>query len=184
MPVKQHVQEIWRSRGGRRRDLPRPLRLCCVGARGPGTLNSGPCSGWSPEGMDVCILPVLYRIQIPTRALISYVAGHGEWNHLLGLDSGLAAVSSVVVTEGSVVDRITVVVSHEWLTSFDAVEQFRLWIPFQSHGTDDTFDFVRVPPMFYQDIFYCHVSREDHHVVVTLSAHQLTLLTYAVSSLA
>lgn len=35
--------------------------------------------------------------------------------NLLGLDSGLAAVSSVVVAEGSVVDRITVVVSHEWL---------------------------------------------------------------------
>lgn len=35
--------------------------------------------------------------------------------NLLGLDSGLAAVSSVIVTEGSVVDRITVVVSHEWL---------------------------------------------------------------------
>ncbi len=35
--------------------------------------------------------------------------------NLLGLDSGLAAVSAVIVTEGSVVDRVTVVVSHEWL---------------------------------------------------------------------
>jgi len=35
--------------------------------------------------------------------------------NLLGLDSGLAAVSSIIVTEGSVVDWITVVVSHEWL---------------------------------------------------------------------
>lgn len=43
---------------------------------------------------------------------------YGKWKpatNLLGLDSGLAAVSSVVVAEGSVVDRITVVVSHEWL---------------------------------------------------------------------
>lgn len=35
--------------------------------------------------------------------------------HLLSLDCGLAAVASVVAAEGSVVDCITVVVSHEWL---------------------------------------------------------------------
>lgn len=39
-----------------------------------------------------------------------------------GLDSGLAAVSSVVVTEGSVVDRIAVVVSHERLNQMDQGE--------------------------------------------------------------
>lgn len=54
--------------------------------------------------MDVFVLSVLNSIGIPTGALISYVTRHGEWNHLLGLDSGLAAVPSVVVTEGSVVD--------------------------------------------------------------------------------
>lgn len=35
--------------------------------------------------------------------------------HLLSLDCGLAAVASIVAAEGSVVDRITVVVSHKWL---------------------------------------------------------------------
>lgn len=35
--------------------------------------------------------------------------------HLLSLDCGLAAVASVVAAEGSVVDRVTVVVSHERL---------------------------------------------------------------------
>ena len=39
----------------------------------------------------------------------------GTATNLLGLDGGLAAVSSIVVAEGSVVDRITVVVSHERL---------------------------------------------------------------------
>ena len=35
--------------------------------------------------------------------------------YLLGLDGGLAAVSSVVVAEGPVVHRVTVVVPHERL---------------------------------------------------------------------
>lgn len=35
--------------------------------------------------------------------------------YLLGLDGGLTAVSSVVVAEGSVVDRVAVVVPHERL---------------------------------------------------------------------
>lgn len=35
--------------------------------------------------------------------------------YLLGLDGGLTAVSSVVVAEGSVVDRVAVVVPHEQL---------------------------------------------------------------------
>lgn len=43
------------------------------------------------------------------------IVRHRGATYLLGLDSGLAAVSSIVVTEGSVVERITVVVSHEWL---------------------------------------------------------------------
>lgn len=38
-------------------------------------------------------------------------------------------------------------------------------------------DFVRVPPVLFKHTFDCHVAREDHHVVVTLSAAQLTLLT-------
>lgn len=134
--------------------------------------------------MDMFILSVLYSVGIPTGALIPYVTGHREGNHLLGFDSGLAAVSSIIVTEGSVVDRITVVVSHEWLTAFDAVEQFWVWIPFQSHCADYTLDFMRVPPVLFKYVLHCHVAGEDHHVVVTLSARQLALLTYAVSSLA
>ena len=51
-------------------------------SKGPGTLNRGPRSGWSPQGMDVFILSVLYGVWIPTGALIPYVAGHGERNHL------------------------------------------------------------------------------------------------------
>lgn len=53
-------------------------------SKGPGTLNRGPCSGRSPQGMDMFILSVLYSIGIPTGALIPYVTGHGEWNHLGG----------------------------------------------------------------------------------------------------
>lgn len=130
------------------------------------------------------VLSVLYSVGIPTGALIPYVAGHGERNHLLGLDGGLAAVSSVIVTEGPVVHCITVVVSHERLTSLDAVKQLWVWIPLQSHRTDYTLDFVWVPPVLFKYTFYCHVAREDHHVIYALSARQLTLLTYAMSSLA
>lgn len=59
-----------------------------------------------------------------------------------------------------------------------------MWIPFQSHCADYTLDFMRVPPVLFKYIFNCHVAGEDHYVVVTLSARQLALLTYAVSSLA
>lgn len=38
-------------------------------------------------------------------------------------------------------------------------------------------DFVRVPPVLFENIFNCHVARQDHHVAVTLPAAQLTLLT-------
>lgn len=105
MPFKQHVQEI----GGREEEdeggVFASAALAVLSWReGPGTLNRGPCSGWSPQGMDMFILSVLYGVGIPTGALIPYVTGHGEGNHLLGLDSGLATVSSIVVTEGSVVD--------------------------------------------------------------------------------
>ena len=48
----------------------------------PGTSSRGPRSGWSPQGMDVLILSVLYSVGIPAGALIPYVAGHGERNHL------------------------------------------------------------------------------------------------------
>lgn len=70
--------------GGRRRRVgqPRPLWLCCVDARVPGTLNRGPCSGWSPQGVDMFILSILDGVGISTGALIPNVAGHGEWNHL------------------------------------------------------------------------------------------------------
>ena len=82
MPVKQHVQEI----GGREEDegggsASAALAVLCW-SKGPGTLNRGPRSGWSPQGMDVFILSVLYGVWIPTGALIPYVAGHGERNHL------------------------------------------------------------------------------------------------------
>lgn len=36
---------------------------------------------------------------------------------------------------------------------------------------------MRVPPVLFKYTFNCHVAREDHHVVVTLPARQLTLLT-------
>lgn len=52
-----------------------------------GTLNRGPCAGRSPEGVEVFILPVLESIQIPAGAFISYVTGHGEWNHLRGREN-------------------------------------------------------------------------------------------------
>lgn len=82
MPVKQHVQEI----GGREEDegggsASATLAVLCW-SKGPGTLNRGPCTGWSPQGMDVFILSVLDSVGIPTGALIPYVTGHGEWNHL------------------------------------------------------------------------------------------------------
>ena len=51
-------------------------------SKGPGTFNRGPRSGWSPQGMDMFVLSVLYSIGIPTGALIPYVTGHGEGNHL------------------------------------------------------------------------------------------------------
>lgn len=53
-----------------------------------------------------------------------FILKYKHATNLLGLDSGLAAVSSVVVTEGSIVDRITVVVSHEWLYRKKTVRQF------------------------------------------------------------
>lgn len=53
-------------------------------SKGPGTFNRGPRSGWSPQGMDMFVLSVLYSVGIPTGALIPYVTGHGEGNHLGG----------------------------------------------------------------------------------------------------
>lgn len=89
MPVKQHVQET----GGREEDEGRwglgvwvssaTLAMLCW-SKGPRTLNRGPVTDRSPQGMDVFILPVLYGIGIPAGALVSYVARHGEWNHLTG----------------------------------------------------------------------------------------------------
>ena len=38
-------------------------------------------------------------------------------------------------------------------------------------------DFMWVPPVLLEHTFHCHVARENHHFVVTLSAWQLTLLT-------
>lgn len=52
---------------------------------------------------------------------------HKHDTNLLGLDSGLAAVSSIVVTEGSVVDRITVVVSHERLHDREGGNETKPW---------------------------------------------------------
>lgn len=71
--------------------------------------------------MDGLLLSVLRGVGVPAGALVPDVAGHWERDHLLGLDGRLAAVPSIVVTEGSVVHRVTVVVSHEGLASFDAV---------------------------------------------------------------
>lgn len=50
--------------------------------------------------------------------------------NLLGLDRGLAAVSSVIVTEGSVVHRVTVVVPHERLQqqNGDREKRTETWI--------------------------------------------------------
>lgn len=51
---------------------------------------------------------------------VRFILTYKHATNLLGLDSGLAAVSSVIVTEGSVVDRVAVVVSHEWLYQRDS----------------------------------------------------------------
>ena len=38
----------------------------------------------SPQGVDVLLLPVLHGVGIPAGALIPYVAGHRERDHLVG----------------------------------------------------------------------------------------------------
>lgn len=45
------------------------------------------------------------------------------------------------------------------------------------HEAQNYLDFVWVPPMLFKYTFGGHVAREDHHVVVALSAAQLTLFT-------
>lgn len=118
----------------------------------------------------MCLLSVLDSIRVPAGTLVSNVTRHGEWNHLLGLDSGLAAVSSIVVAESPVVYSVTVVVSHERLTSLDAMEQLWVWVPLQSHCTHYTLDFLWVPPVLLKHVLHGHVAREDHHFVYALSA--------------
>lgn len=54
---------------------------------------------------------------------MSFILRYDRATNLLGLDSGIAAVSPVIVTVGSVVDRVTVVVSHEWLHNKEAMYQ-------------------------------------------------------------
>ena len=39
---------------------------------------------WSPQGVDVLLLSVLRGVGIPAGALIPYVAGHRERDHLVG----------------------------------------------------------------------------------------------------
>lgn len=38
-------------------------------------------------------------------------------------------------------------------------------------------DFVRVSPVLFEDTLHRHVTREDHYIIVLLSAHQLTLIS-------
>lgn len=63
-----------------------------------------------------------------------------------------------------------------WITELCEVRLSELWGGYK-HTERTHLDFVRVPPVLFKYTFYCHVAREDHHIVVTLSACQLTLLT-------
>lgn len=63
-----------------------------------------------------------------------------------------------------------------WITELCEVRLSELWGG-HKHTERTHLDFVRVSPVLFKYTFYCHVAREDHHVVVTLSACQLTLLT-------
>lgn len=47
--------------------------------------------------------------------LVSWAAGEEGTAYLFGLHRGCAAVPTIVVAEGSVVDGITIIVSHEGL---------------------------------------------------------------------
>lgn len=81
MTVKQHVQET----GGREEDEGGIFgRFGCVvleeGSKGDGQRSLLR----SAQGMDAIILSVLDSIVVSAGALIPYVTGHGEWNHLGG----------------------------------------------------------------------------------------------------
>lgn len=72
---------------------------------------------------------------------MSDVTRHWEWYDLFGGDSGVATVTAVIVAEGSIVDGITVIVTHERLTTPDAVKGLWVGVPLQTHSTYDALNF-------------------------------------------
>lgn len=115
-------------------------------------------------------LSVLQGVGVPASTLSSDVTRHGERNHLLSLDSGMAAIASIIVAVGSVVDGVTVIVTHERLTSFYAAQDFRMGVPLQAHGADYVLDFGRVHPVMSHNAAGRHVVRQNYHIVVTVPA--------------
>lgn len=115
------------------------------------------------------ILSVLQGVGIPTCTFFSDIAGRGKWGDLLSLDSGMAAVSSIIVAVSSVVDGITVIITHERLTAFDAVKDFWMRVPLQTHSTHDVLNFRRIHPVMSENADGCHVTRQDDHIIAAVS---------------
>lgn len=88
----------------------------------------------SPE----VFLAVFLGFGVPTSTVSLQVTGHREGSDLFSLHCGGTAIPSIIVAEGSIVDGITVIVSHEGLTAFDTVNQSRVRIPLEASSADNS----------------------------------------------
>lgn len=98
---------------------------------------------------------------------------------LFGLHRGRAAVPTIVVAEGSVVDGIAVIVSHEGLTAFDTVDHSRVRVPLEASRADDSLHPRGVQPV--RDVTDGHVRGQDNGLAVVIQAGSGTLGPYGVA---
>lgn len=118
-------------------------------------------------------------LRVPTSTVTLYVTRHREGGDLFGLHRRRAAIPTIVVAEGSVVDGITVIVSHEGLTAFDTVDQRRVRVPLETGRADDSLHSCGVQPV--GDVTYGHVHWQDDGLAVVVQARGGTFRPYGVA---
>lgn len=116
---------------------------------------------------------VFLGFRVPTGTVFLEVTGHGKGSDLFGLDCGSATVPTIIVAEGSIVDGIAIIVSHEWLTAFDTVDQSRVGIPLETSSADDPLYSWWVHPV--GNVSHRHVHWQDDGLAVVIQARGDTL---------
>lgn len=96
--------------------------------------------GWIPQ------LLIFFRLGVSAGAFIQ-VTVSSKWDDLLGGECGRAAVASIVMAIGPVVDSITPTICLERLTRLDAVDQEGVWVPLTPSSAHDALDFDGLHPV-------------------------------------